>query len=203
MFSGASEEHCGCFGEFIKISPSGSLIKNLILMGLTWYLIQNNSSETQGIKRKWLIPSIIALMSFIFVFLWLPVRSVEGNIFTKYTHFEPTESVDLNSGEYIIAVFNLDCPDCQQAARELGQIDEQLAGFPEIYFLFWGEETVTVEQFFAITFTDYPYTEITMDEFFDLIGEEPPRIYWIRNGEIKQYWDSNFTENLREAFIEK
>jgi hypothetical protein len=54
--------------------------------------------------------------------------------------------------------------------------------------------------FWEITGATYPYHLISETEFFDLIGDSPPRIYWLNDGEVKARWDDDFTENLRAAF---
>jgi hypothetical protein len=45
-----------------------------------------------------------------------------------------------------------------------------------------------------LTGYDYPYRLIDTDEFFDLIGSSPPRIYVIRNGVVKDILDDNIDE---------
>lgn len=55
---------------------------------------------------------------------------------------------------------------------------------------------------FLILFTssNFPYAMITAKEFFDLIGNSPLRLYWIKNGEIKEIWDKDFYEKLSSTF---
>ncbi|MFQ5583265.1 MAG: MauE/DoxX family redox-associated membrane protein [Calditrichia bacterium] len=200
MFAKEVVQHCGCFGDFIRISPRASLMKNLALMAMVWYLIQFSGSAKSKKAGEWLIPVIVGVMSLAFVFVVSPVRSLEGNPFARYTHFQPVGAVDLNRGEYLIAVFSLDCPHCQQTAKALGQLEKGMDHLPQIYCLFWQEDTTTVKTFFRLTGTEYPYHEISADEFFNLIGEAPPRLYRIRDGKIVEYWDENIIGNVRRVY---
>lgn len=200
MFAKEDVQHCGCFGDFIRISPRASLMKNLVLMAMAWYLIQFSDVGERKTSKGWLIPMFVGVISLVVVFVVLPVRFPEGNPFVPYTHFQPVGAVDLNRGEYLIAVFSLDCPHCQQTAKELGRLEQHIDHLPQIYCLFWQEDTTTVKTFFRLTGTEYPYHEISADEFFDLIGEAPPRLYRIRNGEVVEYWDENIIGNVRRAY---
>lgn len=120
----------------------------------------------------------------------------------KYTHFEPVGRVDLTRGENLVAVLDLNCPHCREMAEELGELDRNVNSLPPVYFLFHGEDEASnsVQYFFYLTSTEYPYHIISEDEFFDLIGSAPPRLYWLQDGKIKAAWDEDFIDHLTEVF---
>jgi len=196
LIFGGQTEDCGCFGELITMSSTESLLKNIILLGLSVYLFRTTRDE----KRNVAIPSILAVSSLAAVLLIAPVRGNHDGNFTKFTKFERAGLVDLTSGDKLVAVFNADCEHCQEAARELGELAEKSAGFPKIYVLMFSESDSSISAFSKKTDTDYPYHLITEDEFFDLIGNSPPRIYWLQDGKIKTQWDDNFAKNILTAF---
>jgi hypothetical protein len=41
---------------------------------------------------------------------------------------------------------------------------------------------------------------IDMNTFFDVIGSAPPRIYWIEDGVVKQFWDKTIDDNFLAIF---
>ena len=86
--------------------------------------------------------------------------------------FKPKGRVDLSSGEKLIAIFNLDCEHCQEAATELGE-QRQHNDFPELYVLFYKEGSTTVERFESITRSSFSHAIIDVNSFFDLIGDSP------------------------------
>lgn len=196
LIFGGQTEDCGCFGELIKMSSTESLLKNIILLGLSVYLFSAIREE----KRNIAIPSILAVGSVAAVLLIAPVRENYDGNFAKYTKFERAGLVDLTSGNKLVAVFNADCEHCQEAARELGALAIKNASFPEIYVLMFSESDSSISAFSKKTDTDYPYHAISEDEFFELIGNSPPRIYWLQDGKIKARWDDEFAKNILTAF---
>jgi hypothetical protein len=198
LISVPDAENCGCFGEMVKLSPLESLLKNIVLIGLVLYFFIKAESK----KGKLLIPILLLIACFTFVFGAFPIRLLENNAFAKYTHFEPVGLVDLTQGDNLIAVLDVNCEHCQAAARELGKLDQNTDTLPPIYFLIYGEDESanSVQYFFNLTSTNFPYHKIGEDEFFDLIGSAPPRIYWLQNGKIKAQWDEDFIDNLAKAF---
>ena len=191
-------DNCGCFGDVIKMSSLESLFKNIVLLALTTYFFIKVESK----KEKWFIPTSLLVGCFLFVFIAFPIQSLEDNVFAKYTHFEPVGRVDLTQGDNLIVVMDVNCEHCQAAAKELGELDHSKNSLPPIYLLLYGEDegVNSVQYFFYCTSTNFPYHKIGEDEFFNLIGSNPPRIYWLHDGKIKAQWDENIIKNLRETF---
>ncbi|NMB81191.1 MAG: hypothetical protein GYA14_05185, partial [Ignavibacteria bacterium] len=50
------------------------------------------------------------------------------------------------------------------------------------------------------THSNFSYHMIDANDFFNLIGNQPPRIYWLKNGKVEKYWDDKVGENLRLVF---
>jgi hypothetical protein len=94
----------------------------------------------------------------------------------------------------------LDCEHCQEAATTLGELQRKFKDFPELYVLFYQEGSTTVEGFESITQSTFPYAFIDVNTFFDLIGDSPPRIYYLNKGVVAEIWDADFTENILKTF---
>jgi uncharacterized membrane protein YphA (DoxX/SURF4 family) len=193
---GDETQDCGCFGEMVKLSSTESLSKNVVLLGLSLWLFKITREE----KRHFILPSILAVASLTAVFLFAPVRRNYDETFAKYTKFERASRVDLTSGDKLVAVFNAECEHCQAAARELGELAAKRANFPPIYVLMFSENEAAISAFAEKTHTNYPYHLISTDEFFNLIGASPPRIYWLHDGKIKARWDEDFANHILAAF---
>ena len=99
-----------------------------------------------------------------------------------------------------MAVFNLDCEHCQEAAKKLGVLSRNNIKFPKLYLLFYQEGSTTVSEFESLTQSSFPYAFIDVNMFFDLIGNSPPRIYHLKEGKVETIWDENFVLNFQEAF---
>lgn len=190
------KNNCGCFGELIKMTPVESILKNILLLIFSFILY----FKTRDDKRKLFLPVTIMLISLPVVFLISPVRDVSNFKFSKYIHFEGAGRVDLTSGDKLVAVFSLDCEHCQQTASEIADLKRNENNLPDVYVLFFSEGNVTVDLFNSITHSNFPFHMIDANDFFDLIGTQPPRIYWLKGGNVEKYWDDNFEKNLVEAF---
>lgn len=189
------KDNCGCFGEMLKLSPVESIIKNFVLM-IASVVLERLIKE---IKKVIWIPATVLILSIAAVFLVSPVNVAKDFQFSQYTTFEGTGRVDLSSGNKLLAVLNTECDHCQAAAKSLAELKRR-GSFPEMYVLFFSEGVVSVDSFKALTRSNFPYKIIRMREFFSLIGQSPPRIYWLQNGKIKEKWDDNFEGNIKKAF---
>lgn len=109
---------CGCFGEILKLNPVITLLKNAIMLLLSWWLWRNSSPV---IKRKWLLAIAV-----IFGLITMGINSFEfnGRISSnlKLSHLDLKKSFIrpcLQSGEQIILIFNPLCKPCRNTSIKL------------------------------------------------------------------------------------
>lgn len=190
-FAGDSN-NCGCFGEVLKMSPLEAIIKNIVLIVVGIFVFQSTEKDANKIY----IPIVILIISFGIVFTVTPIKSYEDLVFSKYIDFENEGRVDLTEGDKLVAIFSIDCEHCMATANEIIEFENETSKLNNFYILFSGEESDTVQNFLDEANIEHPYLRIPIEDFFDLIGNAPPRIYWLQNGEVKEYWDDNFRNNL-------
>lgn len=199
LWSTGYDANCGCFGEMIAMTPLESLFKNMLLLLLGAILYKRSKFQKRVPRFFVLVPLLFLLAPWVH----LPIPNFDNLSFSSYTHFEKAGRVDLNTGEQLVGVFNLDCEHCQQLARELAKWElEQQQKLP-LYLLFFREGSTSVAQFEALTQSNYPYAFIDTNTFFSLIGESPPRIYHLINGEIMAYWDEDFIAGLESGGFDR
>ncbi len=184
--------NCGCFGEMIKMSPFEAIIKNVVLIIIGVFIFMHRKYKSE----KLYIPTILLLFSFGIVFMLAPIKSYEDLKFSKYTNFESEGRVDLTEGNKLVAIFYIDCEHCMETAKEIIKLEDETTKFQNLYILFGGEEEDNVQTFFDEVNIEHPYLRIPIEDFFDLIGNSPPRIYWLQNGKIKEFWDDDFKNHL-------
>lgn len=189
-------ENCGCFGEMISMTPEESILKNLVMLLVAFVIFK--TTEFKSISK--VIPLGFTGATLLSMWLFLPMPNHGDFPFESFTHFEPKGRVDLSSGEKLIAIFNLDCEHCQEAATELGELQREYKDLPELYILFYQEGATTVNDFESITRSSFPYAFIDVNTFFDLIGDSPPRIYYLNNGVVAEVWDADFTQSIIKTF---
>ena len=196
LWSLGDTENCGCFGEMISMTPEQSIIKNLVMLAVAFVIYK--TALTKSISK--IIPVGVTGVTILSMWLFLPMPSHENFPFESFTHFEPKGRVDLAAGENLIAVFNLDCEHCQEVASALGELKRKHENFPELYVLYYQEGSTTVEGFENLTQSFSPYAFINVNTFFDLIGDSPPRIYYLKDGSVAEIWDADFDQNIVNTF---
>jgi thiol-disulfide isomerase/thioredoxin len=189
-------ENCGCFGEMISMTPEQSILKNLVMLAVAFVVYK--TVQTRNISK--IIPLGFTGATILSMWLFLPMPNHEDFPFENFTHFEPKGRVDLSSGEKLIAIFNLDCEHCQEAATKLGELQREYKDLPELYVLFYQEGATTVKDFESITRSSFPYAFIDVNTFFDLIGDSPPRLYYLNNGVVTEIWDTDLTQSMIKTF---
>lgn len=184
-------QNCGCFGELIKMSPVESVIKNILLIGLLVLLFKWSDE-----KKNYIVVALIMVISVAAVFIAIPLKSKKDLKFAEYTSFVGTGRVDLSRGDKLLAVMNTECDHCQLLAKDLTDLKIKMKWFPEMYALLFSDGSISVDSFKVITNFDFPYEIIGVKHFLNLIGQSPPRIYWLRDGEVKEIWDKDFLKNI-------
>jgi hypothetical protein len=188
-------QNCGCFGEMIKMSPVESIIKNIVLIGLLILLFVWSDN-----KKNYFTAPLILVLSVVAVFIIIPVKSQKDFKFAEYTNFVGPGRVDLSRGDKLIAIINTECDHCQLLAMDLTGMRKKMKWFPEVYTLLFSEGNISVDSFKVMTNYDFPFKVIGVKEFFNLIGQSPPRIYWLRDGVVKEIWDKDFLKSITLNF---
>lgn len=195
---GESASDCGCFGELVPMSSAESLAKNVVLLGLSVLVFIKSEKESRG-----LVPlSGLGIACCLGVLLIAPARSIADETFVHFTQFQGIGRVDLTSGDKLVAIFNAECEHCQAAAIELRELIAKATNddIPEIYILMFAEDSSAIGTFSDITNTKFPFHRIGEDTFLDLIGNSPPRLYWLHNGSIEAKWDEKIAEHISASF---
>ena len=188
--------NCGCFGEMIAMSPLESLGKNGVLLVINGFLLRYKYKFG---RKSWLTWALLPALFAAAVFVW-PIQTEPDEVVAKFPAFENSAEIDFTEGNYLVAVLNLSCEHCQEAAQELAELQRNGADLPQVVALFFEEGGTTVEQFNILTNSDFPYQMIDVNTFFDLIGSAPPRVYWVKNGKMMQFWDTEIAKGIQMAF---
>ena len=107
--------------------------------------------------------------------------------------------LDLAQGLYLVAMLSDSCEHCADIVDGLNRLSQK-PDFPPIVGLILGEED-TLRSFRQTYRPRFATRLIPVLEFFDLIGDAPPRFYVLRDGKSLKYWDENLPAEaaFREA----
>ncbi len=200
-------ENCGCFGELIKMTPKESLAKNVFLLIVISLLWLKSQTVDQKQKKPILLISF-AIIPIIYVLMAFPINIItnstvsesqakSGTInqsnenLSRFLIFNQTKpdgmSIELTKGKCLVAFFSLDCDHCKEISEIMGDLNNRVSHL-RMYCIFLGKEE-QVEEFFEETYSNFPYLVVAPSQFFDFIGNAPPRIYSLSDGEILKFWD--------------
>jgi hypothetical protein len=110
-----------------------------------------------------------------------------GGKFAKFSMDWDGKRLDLGKGLYVVAMLSDSCSHCAEIVGGLNRLSAS-PNFPPIVGLILGEED-TLRSFRATFAPKFPNRLIPVLEFFDLIGDAPPRFYVLKDGQIVKQWD--------------
>lgn len=182
--------NCNCFGDHLPFTPFESIIKNLILILMLFFLLYKNNPFHFRFKYIVAIIAVIACMSIPFV-LSPPDYFVTSKIesFDKYTFNYQTiggscfqgKYPDIKHGKKILCFFSPKCKFCKLSARKMSIISDKNNYESGIYYLFFGEEEQLDGFWEESKSKQFPYKIIPPDSFFKISGYNLPAILFIED----------------------
>lgn len=119
------------------------------------------------------------------------VTPAQGKL-AKYRIAWQGRRLDLSAGVYLVAMISDSCEHCGQIVADLNKA-MQVPGFPPVVGLVLGEKD-SLERFRQTHKPEFATRLIEPLEFFDLIGEAPPRFILSRDGATVRFWDKDLPE---------
>jgi hypothetical protein len=198
MFFTGNQGNCGCFGNYLVMTPLQALIKNAIMLMLTWLLYR----YYEGIDYKkagkyvfWVFmlgslatPHILNYvdMSYSEAYLNSPEENYKIELDSLYkdakVNVPPKE---LSSGKRVIAFMSLTCGHCRMAAKKFRIMKERNPDLP-VYFVLNGDSE-NIKPFFEDTKTDsIPWSMLLGKNFVYLAaGTNMPAIFLVNNSVVE------------------
>ena len=115
----------------------------------------------------------------------------------------------IDSGRKTLCYFVPGCDHCRQAAKELTELKQKNANFPEIVVIFMNEEADLIPAFFKEAGAQYPYKIIEIIPFWNLLGPktDTPGVKYLWNGNTYKYYngigDNKFDPADYQALVNK
>ncbi len=192
--------NCGCFGTAVMMTPIQALIKNIVLLFVSYllYIVP----QPFFIKRRWivLVLSILTFSAaFAVPFIVNPVNIDYSVTFAKskinyhpplellYENTQPDKpKADLNKGKWIVAFLSLRCPHCKLAAYKLNVMHNKNPELP-IYFVMNGDRKELIAFYKETNAQKIPYNILKgSDNFLKIVGPVYPVIFWLHDGIVER-----------------
>lgn len=191
--------NCGCFGEYLPMTPLQAIIKNvglLLMCGLIYAMTR--PAEWRYIKY---VAILLCLTALVLPYILNPVNLEDSRNFQPqavnykaplhllYETRNPKNSmppIEVRQGKFVIAFLSLTCPHCKIAAQKIHVLHKQNPAIPfylvlngkrelyEPYLKTYGLEDIPHELFFGV------------DEYVKMAGGNLPQILWVNNSIVEK-----------------
>lgn len=181
---------CGCFGEELPMTPLQAIIKNIIMLAVTFILMAIHKIKT----RSWqlYVGAFLLMASLVVPFVIYPMsvgsipprvdRAIDLNpLYEK----DVVPQAELRKGKHIVSFMSLTCPHCRKAAHIFHILKKRYPELP-IQFVLTGHKDLEQDFFEETEATNIPYILLKDKEAFkEMAGKSVPAIYWINDGTIE------------------
>ena len=191
LFTKGNNVDCGCFGSLIVLSPSVSIVKNVIMMAALFFIPKRYFSS--GVSYGVILISSISLALPI-VLNPIGIHNMQGVEVNEDVDFsglpplyETNKEVDFSKGEKVVAFFSYKCPHCINASRKFGLLNKK-KNISNLYFVIGSKKEEGLLNFVKETEVEVPFIWMDSDDFFKYSGGSLPAIIYIEDGIMKKKW---------------
>ncbi len=192
-------EDCGCFGDYLKMTPPQSLTKNAVIIALlllAWVGLRNAQDVEFRPRIKVQLCGILgAIIVTCIVFTHNTPRAsvsapADPTAAAKDIAFvlpSGDETIDLGTGNYLVAFLNTECEHCKESVPGLNALaaDESL---PDFIAVMMGDDEKLID-FILETEPAFPTELIDTLSFMEHILIAPPILYYIEDGMKIHHWE--------------
>jgi hypothetical protein len=204
--------NCGCFGTFLKMTPSESIIKNIFMIGLIAIVYFFDKAFDY---KKWMWLALIPIATgFSIPFALNPPAAFIINMADPETvnyKFQNellsdkkfnTGAIDLMKGKHIVCFFSLTCPHCIRAAYKMHIIKQRLQDKVSIVMIINGDKVDEPAFYEESKAQNIPNMILTGENYPKLSGYTLPMIMNLDNGIVKKKFNGeNITEKEISTFF--
>jgi len=196
-------QDCGCFGA-LEIGPRTSIAKNLIfalLAATAWAGFSMGERPPVSLRCglvKLALISVFTAATVTYAYLDLRKQEITTPVnatgpYARFAFDVDQQHFDLGRGEYLVALLSMSCDHCIEQAPKLNDL-MLMPDLPPIVALCLEESAGDMDEFRAAVQPLFPMYSIGAQVrlFFNLIGKEPPRLTYIRDGQPLHFWDGEF-----------
>lgn len=196
MFIAGNKGNCGCFGEYLVMTPLQALVKNIIMLGFTWPLYKYYSGFT--FRKDKIVFYIVLLGALVTPHILNYVDlDYSAAYLTKHEDFYKLEldtvykyakvnapPKTLSRGKHIIAFMSVTCPHCRIAAKKMKIMKEKNPNI-SIYFVLNGDLKDFKAFFDDTKATNIPYCNLNGKGFIYIAGTTLPYICLVNNSIVE------------------
>ncbi|MBK9791627.1 MAG: hypothetical protein IPP60_00600 [Sphingobacteriales bacterium] len=217
IYTEGNTGNCGCFGEYISMTPLQGILKNMVLIAtcVVCYLV--TEKDIWSNKWKLIVTPVLFIGAMCLGFFIYPMDAKFSSSMdkTNINYKVPLElmydstqtekpAIDLTKGKHIIAFLSLTCSHCRIAAQKMNIIHKKNPGIP-LYFALNGDKELLAG------FFDYTHTQAIPHNLFlgakswmQVAGLSLPNIMYVENSIVRKKCNGmEIDQEDMEAWLKK
>lgn len=195
------DSNCHCMGELVEITPTLSLVKNLVLIALMLFI---RKEEDYPFRKRIRVLALVGsfLAAIVPPFVLFPIDDVY-NAFSKpeiyneanlngFLQDSVMQDIQIDDGNYIVGIISSGCEFCRTSCLKMSEIasNNDLDSTRILYFI-WGDST-SIQKFPSETHTE-AFRFVTINPLVAIrITNSFPLYFFFKDGEVEK------TANLRQ-----
>lgn len=193
-----NDSNCHCFGDLIELNPIQSILKNIIIIALLFFIKNEESHDYKPVLKKWLVASTI-VVSLVISFVLLPMDVIYNKIYSEkenvntvafYESMNDSTFVNLQHGRYLINYALAGCKYCRIGAEKVTMMIDRHGISHERLKFFVGGSDEAISRFIEVTGTDdYEHWKIPAPEFMSITFGKFPLYVFIEDGNVVKAGD--------------
>lgn len=187
------DTNCHCMGEIVKLKPTASLIKNLIVIVLLLFVRNEDDYQFRG-KKLALAGAIIAAI--VPPFVLFPIDDVY-TLFSKNeldyneTSFNALmadsimQDISFDDGNYLVGIVSTGCPYCKTSCLKVSEIaSHNQLDTNRIVYLVWGDSTALASYQKETKTESFRYHFIPALQAVRISNGHFPTYLYIKDGDV-------------------
>lgn len=186
------EGNCFCLGELMEMSPTESLLKNVVLILLL--MMVRTEQDTWNFSFKTVIKVALFVGAFAAPFIASPPDVFVKGRFKAAEHNQQvleesvedgTIPVEFVNGRSLLSFYSTGCKYCKMSATRISVIvDKNQINKGKVHQVFWGEETDPTEFYEKTHSMPFDYVGMETKKYLDITKGRMPLILLIEDGKV-------------------
>ncbi len=201
-------DDCHCFGSFIQISNTTTILKNIIIIFFVVYSLIYSTQKKYKQKNLIVICSLILGFGSTIV-VRLPDLMLSKEIHPETYYYKPSfdkfiEKNELTDKKLIICFLSSKCKYCKLTAKRISVISEKTNNTDDILYVFWKKDNDTIDFFNETKTRRFNFLTINVIEFLKITNGTMPLTIIYNNRKVEnafRYKDFNESQTIK--FLQK
>lgn len=189
-------EDCGCFGDWLQLSPTVAIIKNVLIMAGALFLLLKSEVSSQRYSWQVVIISVFAAFSFALsgytvdksLSTALSINTLEGKNLSETTLNVLSDKVKVK--RYACFIFSPSCPHCWNATENIKSLKES-GLYGDVIGVIADSRGGSLENYKTQMKPNFEILTVKQENIDGTLGMRVPKLLIIENGVITKLFQGD------------